>query len=399
MDLKLAQFRKPQLTAGHVRRLKAMRCIFRLTKALAIFVVGPCFCCVGVWAHDFAPDRVFHEVVIPPHSADNLDSVTAGGLGAVVSAYKLWQPGVTLNVCFIGGEAEVRAFFIEAERDWELAANLKWDFGNVPSYRECDSSHPSHIRIAFQPSGNWSLVGTDAIRTDHHLGLPSLNIGDAASGAVALVDRVALYGTILHEIGHAYGLEHEHQSPNDPCATRIKWRVVYSELARPPNNWDQAKVDLNLRALTHTERLRTTPYDNKSIMHYSFPARWFDDPTCAIEPNYSLSISDKDEIARAYPKQPSDQRLYIAGLDGVAQTAVKRFDISSDDKTALQRDIDSIKESLDDKLRSEASSIVNGSGISGVFIQGSRITSSGDCSPTIVGVQGNVTTTATCEKK
>ena len=54
---------------------------------------------------------------------------------------------------------------------------------------------------------------------------------------------------VIHEFGHALGLEHEHQSPFSSCENEFKWDVIYATLASPPNNWPKERVDFNMRAL------------------------------------------------------------------------------------------------------------------------------------------------------
>ena len=265
-----------------------------------------------VGAHSFQPNELVQELYPMTHSAQDLTPTTAGGMNAVVNAYQLWQAGGTLQVCFMAATQSVRQFFVDTEREWEKYANIHWDFGSSPSFRNCDGRRPSHIRISFENTGDWSLVGTASIQKNV-LNQASLNIGQASAGDTALVNRQQLRGTILHEVGHALGLEHEHQSPNDPCISQIKWTIVYAELGEPPNNWDKAKVDQNLGSLTKLGRLRLTAYDPGSIMHYAFPAEWFSNPACAVGPNYELSQTDQEEIGKAYPKNAQDQRTLYWG--------------------------------------------------------------------------------------
>jgi hypothetical protein len=362
----------------------------------------------SVQAHDLdarTPIKPIYEI---PPAAQNMTAKDAGAMGAIVNAYKLWQAGAVLTACFMGGTQELRRFFADTEREWEAVGNLKWDFGSEPAYRDCDPQRPSHIRIAFANVGNWSYVGTDSIRADL-LAEPSLNIGDASAGNTSLVNRTALRGVMLHEQGHAAGWEHEHQSPSDPCIRHIRWAVVYKEMAEPPNLWDSAKVDQNLRALVETDRLRYTNYDPHSIMHYTFPARWFDTSTCAAGPNYELSEIDKELMRAAYPETAQDQAKFITGLNTKAKSAAEQLRLSSEDQTALQKDIDDIGSKLSNELKDTALRKITGVGSTNVismgpYGQGAGVNTgtmnqtSGNCASIVSQNPGPVTITSDCPK-
>jgi hypothetical protein len=360
--------------------------------------------CVAMRAngHAITPAVPIADVaILPPSSKNFQDPTQIGALNAIVNAYKVWGAGSTLSVCFIGGDEGVKRLFIDSEREWEKFANLKWNFGSAPNYRSCDMTHPSHIRVSFDQSGHWSRVGTDSIN-NAVVKLPSLNIDIAEFGNWALADKRHIRGVMLHEQGHALGLEHEHQSPNSPCIAHIRWQVVYSEMSMPPNSWDRDKVDQNLKALVDTERLRTTSYDPTSIMHYSFPANWFDKPNCAVGENEQLSELDKREIALAYPKESKDQQKFVESVSTAVKAATNRLNLSDEDKKALQQDINSVnRANLDPRLQNGAVMMISIAGNnSGVITGPINQETTGDCSPAVAGVEGSVTITASnCDKK
>jgi hypothetical protein len=70
------------------------------------------------------------------------------------------------------------------------------------------------IRISFEADGtSWSLVGTDALRMAR--GAATMNLGWVSDDdeKISEEDRRG----ILHEFGHAIGMEHEHQPHATVC--------------------------------------------------------------------------------------------------------------------------------------------------------------------------------------
>lgn len=356
-------------------------------------------------AHDFLDDGTalaFPEELEATLPSAEGSEAPADVLQAVIDQYKLWEAGSTLNVCFFGGEPPARAFFVQTANAWDNPASISFNFGPAPAYRDCDEGSPSHIRVAFENSGNWSYVGTDSLRSGS--GKPSLNIGSLAGQPFSLVNQTRVRGTILHELGHALALHHEHQSPESNCQEQINWEVVYAKLGGPPNNFDRAKVDRNMRPLVSSPRLRTTEYDRESIMHYSLPASWFKNgasSSCWVVRNDDLSDTDVAAIAAAYPATLEEQAQYIAQLDIQSAEVVASLDLSAETIQAIQQEVSAaLNGALED--RGFGSDFINAPVIqeqisrTDVSTGNIKQNTTGPCSPAIAGVGGNVTTTANC---
>jgi hypothetical protein len=200
---------------------------------------------------------------------------------AAIAIQKRWPNGSILRVSFLEGTASQHALVQEFVPTWSAHANLTFAFGFDPD---------ADIRIAFRSTdGAWSYIGTDC--SDIPLDQPTMNLGWQDEGV------------ILHEFGHAVGLIHEHQNP----AGGIRWNkpVVYRELGLPPNNWPKSVVDHNMFETYDRNQTQFTQLDPRSIMMYSFPARWTLDGFSAPE-NTVLSETDKTFIGSVgvYPKPP-----------------------------------------------------------------------------------------------
>jgi hypothetical protein len=127
-------------------------------------------------------------------------------------------------------------------------------------------------------------------------------------------------GTVLHEFGHAIGLHHEHQSPNE--AYHWQEAQIISEMSKAPNNWDEQTIRSNVidSLLKGSSRSAffTTKFDPQSIMIYDIPKTWVSladlaDPNrCpdaattsiyCVAPNSELSEMDKQGIAGFYSQR------------------------------------------------------------------------------------------------
>ena len=251
---------------------------------------------------------------------------------SVVSRLKLWSPGETIKIAFLGGDAALHKDIAEATKPWTVAGNIILDFGldsQTGKYREWtrnDRQFAAAIRISFDDQGYWSLVGTDCM--DGFIIRPS----EASMNFDGFhVRRPGDWkATVLHEFGHALAFQHEHQHPLMGCETEFRFEDdlgyrptrdefeqfipdpmgrrpgIYTVLGGPPNKWDKATVDHNLRELRDSHLLDLSTFDRDSIMKYHFDAWMFvrgtKSPCFTNRANAVLSPGDIAAAGRAYPK-------------------------------------------------------------------------------------------------
>lgn len=102
---------------------------------------------------------------------------------------------------------------------------------------------------------------------------------------------------VLHEFGHALGLIHEHQLPENG----IRWnrKAVIEDLSQEPNSWTLEDIETNVLRIANKSDLIYTSFDPKSIMIYPFQPAWTEDGYF-VEANRELSPGDKAFVHEVY---------------------------------------------------------------------------------------------------
>jgi hypothetical protein len=299
------------------------------------------------------PDEVEATVQLRDAWFRDLPSAS-GGLEFIVSDLRRWNPGQRVRVAFLGGDTALHRDIMEATREITESCNLILDFGETQNgtfrtWSTQDTEYAAEIRVTFDKSGYFSLVGTDSIapdigrETDAVGGRPgqcSLNLGGFT------VSRPANWrGVVRHEFLHALSFHHSHQNMRGPCEQSFRWDDdegyeptqdaqgrfvvdsaqrrpgIYTYLSGAPNRWKKEKVDHNLRTEDDPTAV-AGPFDRRSVMLYRFPPLFYKTlpSECAPEgEGISLSEGDRRGLQLLYPGTSSgieaimERRRALAG--------------------------------------------------------------------------------------
>lgn len=260
------------------------------------------------------------------------------GLEFFVEDLMRWPVGATVRVAFLGGDTALHKKIADATAEIIDNCNLKLDFGvdaatgKYRTWSSSDSEHAADIRVSFDQSGYFSLVGRDSINTS--IGSPSGPVGGRANqrslnlGGFHLMLPPEWKKTVRHEFLHALAFHHEHQSPVGGCDAQFRWDDdpgyvptqdsngryiedgnnkrpgIYTYLSGFPNFWGKAKVNFNLRQASGGAGFGVGPFDRASIMLYRFPKLFYvtDPSPCApFGGTESLSAGDIDGLKKLYP--------------------------------------------------------------------------------------------------
>lgn len=197
---------------------------------------------------------------------------------------KLWRTGQVLRV-YVDSTPEFGAEIVRIANTWGLYGNISF---SLYEQRACE------IRVGFnRADGSWSHVGTDA--NDVPIKQNTMNLGWLYP---SMADKDELQRVVLHEFGHALGLEHEHSS----AMLTVEWNkpAVY-DYYRNTQGWSKNDVDWNIFRRLEVEETTHTPFDERSIMLYNFPPEFTTNGVGFPWDNFELSEGDKEIIKILYP--------------------------------------------------------------------------------------------------
>jgi hypothetical protein len=196
---------------------------------------------------------------------------------------KKWQNGRILRIRFLDGANALQTKVENVSKEWSQYANVNLQFGTDLN---------AEIRISFTPGGSWSYIGTDALsiaaaEQTMNFGWLTVNSPDDEIGRV-----------VRHEMGHALGAIHEHQSP----AANIPWdrEAVYRYYSGPPNNWTREQIDHNIFERYSGTITNFSSFDRDSIMLYAIPNE-LTVGDYEVGWNRVLSSTDKQFMRTQYP--------------------------------------------------------------------------------------------------
>uniref|UniRef100_UPI0035C95FED hypothetical protein n=1 Tax=uncultured Sphingomonas sp. TaxID=158754 RepID=UPI0035C95FED len=273
-------------------------------------------------------------------AAGKLDRIPVATLREMTDATKaIGFPGLAwrapvVKVAFNGGDTRLYPLVEAAASEWtsqggRLSFSFRGPSGAYRTWRENDTAPAADVRISFftdkERGGYWSSVGVLARRLP--AAQPTMNLGDLGTtlsryyGGANAAEWGGSYAhsVILHEFGHALGLNHEHFHPQ--CQADLKMQQVLDYLTGPEIGWKLEQAKFNMEAANYfsemSDQTNSMPVsmppniDRASVMLYSFPDDDFKSgsrspcrPSGASGYATVLSSGDRAYFKRNYPATP-----------------------------------------------------------------------------------------------
>lgn len=229
-----------------------------------------------------------------------LSQVAFGAPPLVVSKGKLWKDR-NINIAFVSGTSEERELVKKFAMPWSKYANLNFHF--FDSLSEAPGGR-AHIRVQISERN-----GANPFAGDSYVGTDSLYSGTGYSMRIFIKPDEMMYllrGVVLHEFGHALGLNHEHQHPERTY--EFNEAKLQADCAKRGISYSQCDA-IYTKTFSRWENSFLT-YDPDSIMHYSLDRNYIKTgPEEILNAAADLSLLDKIGIARIYPGKISEEEI------------------------------------------------------------------------------------------
>lgn len=205
---------------------------------------------------------------------------------ALAPNYKLqWPQHTVLYVYLMEGNPQMSKKLLQVANTWSRFANI--------SFAPTDKIYLSQVRVTFRKGGYASAVGRES-KEQTYANVASMFL----EGLDTLRDENEFRRIVLHEFGHALGLEHEllKSSAHIPWDSNAVYKY-YSDHYK----WDRGKVDQNVFRAFDVPK----PYDefdSSSIMIYAVPDTLTIGRSYQIPWPKQLSLTDQECISTWYPK-------------------------------------------------------------------------------------------------
>lgn len=229
------------------------------------------------------PEQLSYDLAIAENPRNR--GVSSGGRHkrGLVKHTHLWGPGRTLWISFMGSpDRSLKMAIFELASQWtDLSeANLELDLAE-------DNDAKAQIRV---------LTGKDVLHNQSDLGTDALAYTDETMCLNVAPGEEWFECTVLHEFGHALGLQHEHTHPD----ANIPWNEQALIATLQGAGWTAQDVHQQYLDVQADTAMIKTAYDPLSIMHYAV-AQWQTIGDFEIARNHQLSEKDLELMRLAYP--------------------------------------------------------------------------------------------------
>ncbi|KAK7683368.1 hypothetical protein QCA50_013630 [Cerrena zonata] len=245
----------------------------------------------------------------------------------MTSECHLWDNNSIVNIYFFNGTRHQQDKVWWGLEEYSKFVNLE--------FRECTFASEGDIRIRFNVKVSKSCVGTRHKHDDDHR-RPTMQLGKISDSKDCPIQQS---NTILHELGHALGLLHEHQSPATFGQLTLKKEETLRYFKKPDFGVKKILENILERYTRKDVSCYSRRCDFQSVMIYHLPKR-LNEEGIAIYTQDSLSNMDKAYLTLCYPRLGEDsaewsitKALDIAGVLGEPRRRI----LAADDADSIRQ--------------------------------------------------------------